>query len=345
MSDGDGAAAEVDGGGRAATIYDVAKLAGVSHITVSRFLHGYEGIRPETRERVSAAVAALNYRPNMSARSLVTSRSHQIAALVHEIAGTGPGKIIQGASHEAREAGYSLDIVTLDPLDDAVIANAMNHLSMQHIGGILATAPTVPVYSALQRLEAPQPLVIVTARAFDGSESTPQGPYAVMQYLLDLGHRQIVHLAGPRDWIATSEREHAYRFSMQRAGLEPVEPLHGDWSPRSGYELAEQVVLRHPSTTAIFCANDRMALGVLKRLRVLGIAVPTEMSVVGYDDQAESEFLEPSLTTCRQDLDSIGRSAARRLISLIEGGEAPLEEAAAPVLMIRDSAAPPRSTV
>ena len=147
---------------RPATIYDVAKRAGVSHQTVSRMLQGYEGIRPETRARVQAALDELEYRPNLAARSLATNRSRRIGALVYELLEVGPSKTIQGASDAARHAGYLLDIVTLDPRDDSAVEQALTVLRNQDLAGIVAFAPMDLLSDRIQRADFSVPVLLET---------------------------------------------------------------------------------------------------------------------------------------------------------------------------------------
>src|SRR3954471_14413687 len=147
---------------RPATIYDVARVAGVSHQTVTRLLKGYAGIRPETRDRVAEAIRELGYRPNLNARSLTTGRSHRLAALTHEITQVGPNKILEGANIAAREAGYLLDVITLDVHDPATIRESIDLALQLDIAGVLALASTDEVTRAVQSAKFRVPLYLAT---------------------------------------------------------------------------------------------------------------------------------------------------------------------------------------
>ncbi|WP_158564034.1 LacI family DNA-binding transcriptional regulator [Jiangella anatolica] len=316
MSGGNGASDK-----RGATIYDVARMAGVSHQTVSRFLAGKGGLRPRNRERVEAALKELNYRRSQTARSLATSRTYRLAALGYELSGTGPGKMMQGASQVARAAGYSLDIVSLDPVDDGDLTDALDLLGNRDIEGILATAPTEALDHALEGLRTDAPVVVVRDADLperpeaDGVD--PVGVHALMRHLTDLGHRRIAHLGGPPAWVAARQRADAYAHAMRAAGLEPLAVAAGDWSSRSGYAAAPEV-LAPGGVTAVVAANDRLALGLMLWLHEQGIAIPGEVSVVGYDDVPEAAFFHPPLTTVHLDFQAIGAAAMRSLITMIE---------------------------
>ncbi|NQX14009.1 LacI family DNA-binding transcriptional regulator [Microbacteriaceae bacterium VKM Ac-2855] len=327
---------------RAATIYDVARLAGVSHQTVSRFLTGTGGIRPANRIRVEDALRTLNYRTNNTARSLATRRTHRLGALVYELSGTGPGKTMQGASDAARRAGYSLDIVSLDPLNDLELTEALDVLNNRDLEGILATAPTDAIDTALRELHVSVPIFVDRGAEVHADAALPTtGPHAAMQHLIDLGHRRIAHLAGPDRWTSARIRADAYRASIAQAGVAQLPIRAGDWSARSGYAAAPAIFESDP--TAVFAANDRMALGLMLWLHDNGRRIPEDVSVVGFDDVAEAEFFHPPLTTIRQDFDAMGRAAAETLIAMIEHpGSEPAVGYPVPELIVRASTAPPR---
>lgn len=314
---------------RPATIYDVAKRANVSHQTVSRYLSGKGGVRPANRERVEEALKALNYHPNMAARSLATSRSRRLAALVYELSGTGPGRAIRGANQAAKEAGYTLDIISLDP-DRDHLPQAAAHLEERDLEGVLATAPTLSIEREIENLSLPYPV------HFDqGTDAlTDNGASLAMDHLWALGHRRVAHLAGPPQWRSAQARLAGYTQYMTGNGQE-ILVEYGDWTARSGYQAAPRVWKHRP--TAVFAANDRMALGLLRWLHQEGIRVPDHLSIIGFDDIAEAEFFYPSLTSVRQDFDALGRTAALRLIAMIEGMETHKIPTPLPQLITRDS--------
>jgi DNA-binding LacI/PurR family transcriptional regulator len=312
-------------GARPATIYDVARAAGVSHQTVSRYLKGFAGITPGTRSKVEAALDALNYRPNLTARSLATRRSHRIGALVYEMEEVGPSRTVQAASSAARDAGYLLDIVSLDPLDDGVIESALRLMGEHQFAGIIASAPTDRLRAALADTDFRVPVFIdeeIGERPDGAPSAVLTGARLTIDHLADLGHERILHLAGPRDWVIARERAAAYRTAMTERGLRPLGLAEASgWSPGAGYRTARVADLGR--VTAIYAANDQLALGALRALHERGITVPGDMSIVGTDDIPEAEFFIPSLTTVREDFAAHGRYAIDSLLAMIEGRDRP----------------------
>jgi DNA-binding LacI/PurR family transcriptional regulator len=329
-----------------ATIYDVARLAGVSHQTVSRFLQGYDGIRPATRERVESALKQLDYRPNLAARALATSRSHRIGALVYELLEVGPSKTIQGASDAARHAGYLLDIVTLDPTDENAVDAALAVMRQQDLAGILAFAPMDLLSDRIQHADFAVPLLLETdvdeGAAATHTSLSDAGMDQVIDYLVSIGHRDFFHVSGPLEWWASRNRAAAYDSALARHGLESRGSLAGNWSSASGYRTGLQLPLDR-GVTALVAANDQMALGLVRALSERGVAVPTDMSVTGFDDIPESEYFLPPLSTVRVDYEQQGRNLMNRFLALIGDRNAtPDEPQHAPELVVRASTAPPR---
>lgn len=331
---------------RAPTIYDVAKLAHVSHQTVSRYLKGYEGIRPETRERVEKALFALDYRPNLTARSLATSKSHRIGALTHEIEQVGPSKILQGASRGAREAGYLLDIVSFDPHDENDIQRALQIADSSDLAGIIAFASTDSVVDAFAGAGFLVPWFIAgeddDSRGDHEVTRNGQGVGLLIDHLADLGHVRLLQIAGPSAWISARNRRHAFDVATAKRGLVEVATAFGDWSPESGYRAALTLPLDQ-GATALVVANDQMALGAIRALTERGLSIPDDMSVVGFDDIPEAPFFQPPLTTVGLEFDLQGRLAFRQILDLIEGpgpASSRMPHGFRPQLMVRGSTGP-----
>jgi LacI family transcriptional regulator len=306
---------------RAATIYDVAELAGVSHQTVSRHLKGFPGIRPETRARVEQALATLDYRPNLSARSLITGRSHRIGALTYEIDQVGPSRIVQGAAAAARRAGYVLDIVTLDSADENGIATSLELVNQQDLAGIIVLASSDDMTAVFDRTRFRVPVYLSTDE--DGAGDPLHAPLpAAIDELIDRlyrdGHRRFFHLGGPANWLAAQNRLRDFRTALGRRGLESAGSSFGDWSAAAGYAAVAQLP---PDVTAIVAANDQMALGALLALDRRGLRVPDDVSVTGLDDIPEAAFYNPPLTTIHLDTVAQGAVALARLLDRISPGE------------------------
>jgi LacI family transcriptional regulator len=317
----DGASMARASDGRSATIYDVAKAAGVSHQTVSRLLKG-EGVRPKNRERVLQALEELGYSPNLTARSLATNKSHRVAVLTQEIGQVGPGRVLQGAGAEARQAGYLLDVIILDVSDRLAIDEAIRQVNGQDIAGILALASTDEMIAAFADADFRVPAFIGAeeddAMGEHPAQRNARGLDQLVDHLVKLGHRRFFQLAGPRTWVAARNRELAYERSLCRYGITSLGTAYGDWSPASGYEAA----LKIPpglGVTAVIAANDQMALGAILALSSSGLHVPDDVSVTGFDDIPEAAYVSPPLTTVRLDFEEQGRDAFRRLIAQLEG--------------------------
>ncbi|MFK3983306.1 LacI family DNA-binding transcriptional regulator [Micromonospora sp. NPDC050397] len=328
---------------------DVARLAGVSHQTVSRVLNNHPNVRPETRERVLAAIGALNYRRNALARGLVRRRSRVLGVVSFDTTLFGPASTLYGIERAARAAGYWVSIATLERIDRAGVLAAVDKLAEQSVEGVIIIAPQLAAASALHSLPAGLPTVAVEA-GLDGR--TPvvgvdqvAGARLAVEHLLGLGHRTVWHIAGPPDWLEAQDRVAGWRAVLRAAGR-PVPPMiTGDWSARSGY-AAGKALARRGEVSAVFAANDQMALGLLRALHERGVRVPEQVSVVGFDDIPEAEFLIPPLTTVRQDFDEVGRrsmAALLRLLDLDDAGEPtePPVGSVVPTLVRRGSTAPP----
>lgn len=327
---------------RPATIYDVARAAGVSHQTVTRFLNGFEGIRPATRERVEHALAELDYRPNQAARLLRTKRSNRIGALAHEMTKNGPASVVRGASLQAHDRGYVLDIVILDGFDERSVLDALAVLEREHVAGIFAPAQTPRMRTAFESLPLTVPILIgshIDSDAPEGHGFQIEAGRFAAEHLLSLGHRRMLTVTGPLEASAPRERLEGFMFEIAGHGAS-VEVVEGDWSPDSGY-AAGVALAADAGYTAVFAQNDHMALGVIRALSERGIRVPDDVSVVGVDDIPESKFLTPPLTTVRLDFEAEGRFAMDWLISQIEGSTPPGRELIPqPQLIVRESTSP-----
>jgi LacI family transcriptional regulator len=325
---------------RPATIYDVARAAGVSHATVTRLLKGYAGIRPETRDRVDEAIRELGYRPNLTARSLTTGRSHRIAALTHEITQVGPNKILEGANLAARDAGYLLDVITLDVHDSAAIRESIDLALQFDLAGVLALSSTDEVTNAVESTTFRVPVYLATGQ--DKLPPAASGLFAVLSHLTELGHRDVVHIAGPPDWVGARNRVREYEAAVVELGLNSRGVIHGDWSARSGYEAIASLPPQLPAT-AFVAANDQTALGVILALNERGFRVPDDVSVTGVDDTPEAAYFSPPLTTLRLDFTAQGRDAVEQLLARIDGVAPPPAPQRRPELIVRRSTGPVRS--
>lgn len=338
---------------RAPVMADVAQLAGVSHQTVSRVLNDHPNVRAGTRSRVLAAIEELGYRPNQSARALVTRRTKTVGVVAFDTTLFGPASTLLAIEQAARAAGYFVSIVSLRELNPDSVREAVEHLSLLSVEGLVIIAPQRSSTPAL--LGLPHHVPVVTVEGSHGIDipvvcvDQRLGARRVTEHLLQLGHRTVWHIAGPSDWLEAQGRIEGWREVLASAGAPQPEPLVGDWSPLSGYRCG-QVLAGQPNLTAVFVGNDQMALGMLRAFAEAGIRVPDDVSVAGFDDIPEADFFAPPLTTVRQDFAEVGRRSIDSLLQQMEHGSEPQSSVAdvvvPPQLVVRRSTgpAPARST-
>jgi len=303
---------------------DVARLAGVSHQTVSRVLNGHPNVREQTRLRVRAAIAQLGYRPNKAARALVTGRSQQIGVIAQNSSLFGPASLLGAFESAAAEAGFSVGVRRVNVLDRESIAAAVEHHRDARVAGIVAIAPTASANEALAEVPAGVPLVTVDG---DPDRVTPlvtvdqfKGAYDATQFLLESGHETVWHVSGPPDWFDSAGRVQGWRAALVEAGVEEPPLVAADWSAEAGYK-AGQMLARMPECTAIFAANDHLALGILRAMYERDRRVPNDVSVVGFDDVPEAAYFIPPLTTVRPDFDAVARETLDMLLAQLADGE------------------------
>lgn len=323
---------------RPAVMADVARLAGVSHQTVSRVLHDSPNVRGETRERVLSAIRQLDYRPNTMARALATGRSKTLGVVSSDTTFYGPASTLFGISQAAHDAGYAVNIASIRTLHRNLVLEAINRLRDQGVDGVAVIAPLHT--DALRHIKLDFPIVAIEA----GQDAAvphacvdqKAGAAAATRHLLNLGHETVWHVAGPTDWQDAEERIIGWKSALEAAKAPVPEILRGDWTPRSGYEIGE-TILATKGVTAVFAANDQMALGLLRRLQEAGREVPRHISVVGFDDIPEAAYFTPALTTVRQDFAELGRRCLQILLARVEGETRSARVVVPPELVLRDS--------
>jgi DNA-binding LacI/PurR family transcriptional regulator len=335
---------------RGSVMRDVAKLAGVSHQTVSRVINDHPNVRAETRERVLAAMRSLNYRRNLAARTLATRESRTLGIIGFETTLFGPESMLYGIESAARAAGYLVSVATVRELAHQPVLEAVDRLAQHDVDGIIAISPKPAVTNALTHAPTGLPCVAVGG-AGSGADPFPTvrvdnatGARLATQHLLDLGHATVHHAAGPPDWPEAQARVDGWRDTLYAAGavVPPVTP--GWWDAAAGYEQGRRLAA-DPAVTAIFCANDRIALGVLRALHEAGRRVPQDVSVVGFDDMPDSGYFLPPLTTMHQDFGELGRRALSLLLNhmaQVDGNAPPSHVLVVPEVILRSSTAPTR---
>lgn len=332
---------------RTASIRDVAKAADVSYQTVSRVLNGHPSIRPATKQRVLDAMAELRYRPNQAARALVTSRSHTLGVILGSRGEYGPTSSLAALEDSARERGYWVNSAYLRDTSPDTIRAAVEHLRRQSVEGIVVHAPQVRVFDVLAELDVDIPYLGLHSAErgiAELADDQVRGARLATEHLIDLGHEEIVHLAGPQDWIEAESRMRGYLHALSDADLPTRPPILGDWTSDFGYRAALELS-RRLDFTAVFAGNDAMALGLMHGFRAAGVDVPRRVSVVGFDDIPLAAHGWPPLTTVHQQFAGLGERAVTALLRAISadevGTEAPSAHSIEPTLIIRESTAPP----
>jgi DNA-binding LacI/PurR family transcriptional regulator len=324
---------------------DVARLAGVSHQTVSRVLNDHPNVKEQTRLRVRAAIAELGYRPNRAARALVTGRSQLIGVVAQNSVLYGPASLLAAFEQAAAEAGFAVSVGSVGRLDRESIAGAVERHLDQRVAGLVVIAPVASADQALAEMPAGVPLVTIDgdpqrAHALVTVDQVA-GARAATRHLLDAGHPTVWHVSGPGDWYDAAGRIEGWRQALRAARAEVPPLLPADWSAAAGYS-AGQMLARMADVTAVFAANDHLALGILRALSERGRHVPHDVSVVGFDDVPEAAYFIPPLTTVRPDFDAVAQAGLDLLLAQMENeGLAPGRVVIAPDLIVRDSVARP----
>lgn len=338
-------AEQVTRGWQRPSIYDVAKHAGVSHMTVSRVLNGHPNIRESTRERVLRAIDEMNYTRSSIARALATRRAMRIGVLVDGPLQFGPNSTLRALEVAARDVGYAVSAFSISDDEDSQIDAGVVELVTQGVEALCVIAPRASSLDLLRQQATGLPTIVIKAEKDSAWHTVAvdqrAGAMLAVTHLIELGHRSIAHLAGPLDWYDARERDGGWRDALALAGL-PIPPsVAGDWTSDYGYEYAR--TLDAGEVTAVFAANDQMALGLIHGLAERGISVPGDISVVGFDDLPDARHFLPPLTTVRQDFAALGELALQQIIAAIEGEEDVHHDGIEPRLILRASTSRPRS--
>lgn len=309
------------GGGRKKTgpsIEDVARLAGVSAQTVSRVSTGAAPVRPATRERVLLAMDQLGYAPNHAARALRSGSFGAIGLIAHRFERTGEALTTEAVVQAAEAEGYSVTLLAVHAAEADDWVHAAHRPSTQAVDGLVI----------IRAERAPESLSLRAGMAVSVSDSRLLGQYpGVManqvqgsidatRHLLDLGHRNIHHIAGPMESDPAVVRAESWQRCLEDAGIRAPKPWTGDWTAKSGYQAGQQIAA-DPSITAVFCANDETAFGLIRALYEAGRRVPEDVSVIGFDGIALGEFSFPPLTTVKQDFDRMGHELVRLVLDQV----------------------------
>ncbi|MEM8858203.1 MAG: LacI family DNA-binding transcriptional regulator [Chloroflexota bacterium] len=329
------------------TIMDVAKYSGVSYSTVSRVANGYQYVKPATREKVQKAMDELGYVANLKARSLAGGRSNMIGLLVFDLENSYFTEVVRGIDAEVSTLDYSMMISTTNQRRERERTHIIQ-LTSGIVDGLIIMLPQA-IESWLEPLrERNTPYVLIDHESSSGQgniirTSNKRGAKEAAEHLLGLGHTKIGLIMGTPSVQSGRERVEGFLQALSEKGLEHPESYRkqGDFDTPSGKAGALELLQMDDRPTAIFALNDAMAIGVYEAAEELGIRIPEELSVIGFDDIPEAKYIRPQLTTVRQPQRDIGREATRLLIDLIENERDTLKTITLNTeLIVRDSTAP-----
>lgn len=334
------------------SIWDVARIAGVSHQTVSRVINGKPNVRESTRAHVLRTIEELGFTPSRTAQALAGGPVRSVTVLTVDTALYGCAAALRGIEEAARAAGFTVAISVLEPDSARRRQDVIERIGDPGRAAIVIAFEAAGV-RALAALPADYPVVGLVERPGDTADADGASLSKVWiddrdaaghatRYLLGLGHQTVHYLSIPSSTTHQTQRARGWRDALREAGRTVPEQLDAGWTPRSGY-LAARRLLEDPGVTAILCGNDDVALGVLRAAREAGRRVPEELSVVGFDDAPQSAYLSPALTTVRLDFEGLGRAGFRLLHRLLDPRNAPEPGFwDGPELIVRESSGPYR---
>ncbi|MEO7016241.1 MAG: LacI family DNA-binding transcriptional regulator [Leifsonia sp.] len=326
-------------------IGDVAREAGVSVPTVSRVLTGAARVSEDKRRRVLEAIEKLEFRPSAMARALVARQPKLIAVLAGNTSQYGYAETIRGIEESARAAGFTVTITVVESATDEIVDGAVSLVLNQPIAGIVVLKFDPPGVAALHRLPKSIPTVSISEVRESGVPQAVLGEADAAQelvgYLLGLGHETVHHVRVPPS-RKEDGRTTGWRRALTEAGAPVPHPIDATWEPESGRVIGVELAGRS-DVTAVFCGNDEIAMGVIRGLHEGGRTVPDDVSVVGFDDHPLARMWTPPLTTVDQDFASLGSRAYGLLEGLMEGRTVRKFSSERPPIVIRESAAPPRT--
>ncbi len=330
-----------------ATIRDVARLAGVAPITVSRVINNKGYFTNETRDRVNIAVQALGYMPNSLARSLRSRKTHMLALILTDITNPFWTTVARGVEDAASDASFNVILCNTDE-SEVEQERYLQVMLEKQVDGVLLV-PVGDPYQAIDFIHNQRVPLVILDRRLPGTLTvdvvrcdSEGGAYELTNLLIGLGHRSIAMLSGPRGISTSEDRVSGYRRALVDAGLKDEVLIFGEFTLESGYLMTQKALAAFPRPSAIFAGNNFIAIGALKALRNADLRVPEQMTVVGFDDLPQALMVDPFLTVASQPAYSMGHKATELLIARLSGlsPETP-EEIVLPTRIIqRRSAAP-----
>lgn len=331
------------------TLADVAAEAGVAAITVSRVVEGSEKVAAKTRDRVLAAMDTLGYFGNAAATQLVSGRTETIGVVTSSITDFGYSSTIRGIERRAREFGWSVLIAAIEDSSPADIRQTVSTVASRALAGVVVIDYDDVTHAVIPAMPAYLPVVSTTGPSLKRDLVRPHvsiddhlGAVTAAEHLIGLGHRSIFVVAPP-DYELTERRSAGTLDALTQARL-PHYPMARceSWRPEAGYAAANELLDTYgDDVTAMACGNDELALGAIRAVVNRGLRVPQDVSITGFDDNPLAAFATPPLTTVAQDFNALGYAAFDLLHSLIHGDPSPDPGPLVPMLVVRETTAPP----
>lgn len=336
--------------GKPASIKDIARLAGVSHSTVSRALRNHPLVNPDTAKRIALLAQKHGYRPSAIARSLVTQRTFTIGVVVTNISDPFVAGVVGGIEEVASAQGFSVFLANAnaDPEQEVRVVESFDD---HRVDGIVVTSSRVGALYVPLLSRRHVPIVLLNNQhpsqfAHSVVIDSYQGSFDGTRHLLDLGHRRIAFLGDRFGRQSDTERFDGFRAALHSAGLRVSRQfvVRGDGRAEGAIAAMGDLLTLPHIPTALLCYNDMSAVGAMQRIRAAGLSVPNDISVVGFDDLHISQFLNPPLTTIRQPMFEMGRMAMDTLIAILSGNAQQQNIKVPGTLIVRGSTAPPKET-
>jgi DNA-binding LacI/PurR family transcriptional regulator len=326
------------------SIKDIARVACVSHSTVSRALQNPAAVNPRTVDRIRQIARSMGYRPNVIARSLATQRTRTIGVVVTSVADPFVAEVVTGIEEVAQRDNYAVFLANSNADPDREIS-AVRSFEDRRVDGVVVMASRVGALYLPLLQELNVPIVLVDNQhpgdfAHSISINDREGARLAVRHLGEFGHTQIAYI-GDRHGLQ-SDQDRFCGYSDEVAEVRPELVVHGDGCPEGGLAAMESLLALRRPPTAVFCYNDMTAVGALRCLHSHRVRVPEDISVIGFDDLTISRFLEPPLTTIRQPRAEMGRDAATTLLKLMRGEQVKVKTRIAGKLILRDSTGPSR---
>lgn len=326
---------------------DVAREAGVSGQTVSRVVNARGYVGAGTRERVEGAMQRLGYRPNSAARALRSGRFRAIGVIMFSFSSYGNQRTLDAIAVRAAQMGYALTLIPVESSAQETVAGAFRRIEEHAVDGIIIVIEAHQLDEAEVEIPGGLPVVLVDSNRggqhpFVDTDQA-QGARLATEHLLDLGHETVWHVAGPAKSYSAERRRASWRATLEERGRVVPEAIAGDWSAASGYEAGLRL-RENGEVTAVFAANDQMAIGVVRAFREVGSDIPADVSVVGFDGLPDAAQLWPPLTTVQQHPERVGALAVDALLVELDGGGHTQTPLVGTELVIRESTAPPRTS-